>query len=175
MFPGICNPLVVMNESRDKLIQALVDADVEFVIVGGTAALIHGAVTPTQDLDVVISMELANLQRVLVAIAPFHPKYATRPDLGVISLTPQELSRFRLILLDTDVGRLDILGDVAPIGGFEKISYDEVELVPGVFARVIALDQLIEIKAHLNRPKDKLVEAELRAIRDKLAQANTNK
>jgi hypothetical protein len=44
----------------------------------------------------------------------------------------------------------------------------ELTLVSDRVVHVIALDQLIEVKAHLRRPKDKIVESELRAIRDRL-------
>lgn len=40
----------------------------------------------------------------------------------------------------------------------------EMELIEGRRVPVLALEQLLEIKAYLSRPKDKVVEAELRAI-----------
>jgi hypothetical protein len=60
-----------------------------------------------------------------------------------------------------------VSGSVDPIGPFERLKWIEAELVEGRSVRVLDLDQLIEIKAHLRRPKDKVVELELRAIRDR--------
>jgi hypothetical protein len=42
-----------------------------------------------------------------------------------------------------------------------------MELMPGRQVPVLSLDQLIEVKTHLRRPKDKFVETELRAIRER--------
>jgi hypothetical protein len=70
-------------------------------------------------------------------------------------------------LLETNIGRLDVLASVEPLGGFDELETVEMELMPGRQVPVLSLDQLIEVKAHLHRPKDKVVEAELRAIRER--------
>lgn len=157
-----------MALETETLLAALLDHRVDFVVVGGTAALVHGAVTPTQDLDIAAPLTRENLERLLGAVLPFHPRHATRPDLGTVWQTAEELTRFRLLLLDTDVGRLDVLGAVEPIGPYARLETIDAELLPGRHVRVLSLDQLIEVKAHLRRPKDKIVEAELRAIREHL-------
>jgi hypothetical protein len=41
-----------MATDTETLLTALLDANVDFMVVGGTAALAYGAVTPTQDLDI---------------------------------------------------------------------------------------------------------------------------
>lgn len=156
------------NADVGGLLAALQDAGFEFCVIGGVAAIAHGALTPTQDLDVAAPMTTENLSRLLAALAPYHPKHATRPDLGVITASAEELTRFRLLLLDTDLGRLDVLKRVEPIGEFDQLMSSPMPLAENRTASVIELDQLIEIKAFLSRRKDKLVEAELRAIRDRL-------
>jgi hypothetical protein len=100
----------------------------------------------------------------MAAMGPFRPHHATRPELGQVWQTPAELTKFRLLLLQTDVGRLDVLGRVEPIGDYAALRATEMALVEGRLVRVLELDQLIAVKAHLRRPKDKVVEAELRAI-----------
>lgn len=157
-----------MATDSERLLARLLDAGVEFVVIGGVAALSYGALTPTQDLDVAAPMTEANLERLLAAVRPLHPYHAMRRDLGEVSQSAQQLTKFRLLLLQTDAGRLDVLGTVDPIGPYEDLRWIEVELVEGRAVRVLDLDQLIEIKAYLRRPKDKVVELELRAIRDRL-------
>lgn len=151
-----------------RLLEILHDSGFQHIVIGGTAAIAHGAVTPTQDVDVAAPMTEANLDKLLVALRPHHPKHATRPDLGVIPQSARELAAFRLLLIDTDLGRLDVLGEVQPLGRFEDLQAVSMELVEGKSFRVLSLDQLIAVKAHLRRVKDKIVEAELRAIRDRL-------
>lgn len=154
-----------MDADTQRLLQALIDANVEFVVIGGTAALAHGALTPTKDLDVAAPLTEDNLGRLLQALAPFRPRHATRPDLGVVWQSPAELTKFRLLLLDTDLGRLDVLGSVEPLGGFDSLEAVELPLGIQQPVRVLSLDQLITVKTHLQRPKDKIVAAELLSIR----------
>jgi hypothetical protein len=151
-----------------QLLEVLYDSGFEFIVIGGTAALAHGAITPTRDIDVAAPMTEENLAKLMNALRPYRPKHATRPDLGIIPHSVAELSKFRLLLIDTDIGRLDVLGSVKPIGEYADLSSCELELLEGKLFRVLELDALIEVKAFLQRPKDKIVEAELRAIRDRL-------
>src|SRR5690606_11502313 len=95
-----------------RLLALLHDSGFEHIVIGGTAAIAHGAATPTQDVEVAAPMTEENLERLLAALRPFHPKHATRPDLGRIPQSIRELTKFRLLLLDTDLGRLDVLGEV---------------------------------------------------------------
>jgi hypothetical protein len=61
------------------LVQALVDADAEFVIVGGWSAILHGSSYTTQDLDLCFSRSGGNIQKIVRALAPFHPKLRDFP------------------------------------------------------------------------------------------------
>lgn len=156
------------TQQTDRLLALLQDAGVDFVVVGGVAAISHGAATLTRDLDVAAPFTSENLGRLMTALRPFHPRHVTRPDLGEIQKSIARLCEFRLLLIDTDLGRLDVLREVEPLGPAEGLPWVEVELVEGRRFRVIGLDPLIEVKAHVGRPKDRIVEMELRAIRELL-------
>ncbi len=58
------------EQSTDQLLCLLLDAGVEFIVVGGVAAISHGAATMTRDLDVVARMSESNLSRLMEALAP---------------------------------------------------------------------------------------------------------
>lgn len=152
----------------DTLLAVLQGAAVEFCVIGGVAAVAHGATTPTRDLDIAAPLTAENLTRLFAALAPHRPVHATRPDLGVIRDPPETFTRFRLLLLDTDLGRLDVLKRVEPIGEYEALRTTPIELVERRVVPVLELDQLIEVKSYLTRPKDRIVAAELRAIRERL-------
>ena len=154
-------------QQTDELLGLLHDAGVQFVVVGGVAAICHGSATMTRDLDVAAPMTVENVERLMTALRPHHPKHVTRPDLGLIDDPIEYLAGFRMLLIDTDLGRLDVLKEVQPVGSVEDLVTEEFELLPGKMFRVIGLDQLIEIKAHVGRPKDRIVEMELRALRDR--------
>ncbi|MEW5918138.1 MAG: nucleotidyltransferase, partial [Gemmatimonadota bacterium] len=56
-----------------KLLGALSDAGVAFVVIGGVAATIHGSARLTQDVDVCYQRSDANLARIVKALARFNP------------------------------------------------------------------------------------------------------
>ena len=141
-------------------------AGLPFAVVGGVAAIAHGAATSTKDLDIAMPMTRDNLEQLLSCMAPFRPRHAMRHDLGLLDGRAEELARFRLLLIDSDLGRLDVLRNIEPIGGYEALETVEMELLEGRVFKVISLDQLITVKAHLGRRKDLIVAQELRAIRD---------
>ena len=57
------------------LIQALAAHDVEFIIVGGVAALLQGAPINTIDLDIVYARSPANVDRALETLAELGAVY----------------------------------------------------------------------------------------------------
>lgn len=157
-----------------ELLRRLSDAGVEFVVVGGTAAVLHGSATATYDLDVAMPFSKENCQRVLDAVSPLEPRLAHTPDRRPLTIGADDLSRFRNLYLSTKLGRLDLLGSVPPIESLEILfSGAEWMDVGGVKIRVISLAHLIVVKAALDRPKDRAVAVELRAIAAARARTNT--
>lgn len=155
------------TQQTEKLLVLLQDAGVRFVVIGGVAAISHGAATLTRDLDVAAPLTPDNVERLMTALRPYHPTHVTRPDLGEIQESIERLCEFRLLLIDTDLGRLDVLREVQPLGPAESLMTVEMELVEGRRFQVLSLDQLIEVKSFVGRPKDRIVEMELRAIRER--------
>lgn len=155
------------TQQTEKLLVLLQDAGVRFVVIGGVAAISHGAATLTRDLDVAAPLTPDNVERLMTALRPYHPTHVTRPDLGEIQESIERLCEFRLLLIDTDLGRLDVLREVQPLGPAESLITVEMELVEGKRFQVLSLDQLIEVKSFVGRPKDRIVEMELRAIRER--------
>lgn len=139
------------------------------MLIGGVAAATHGSAQLTSDLDVAMKFSRDNVARLLAALRETHPKHATRPDLGVISDDPEHFTRNRNLYLVTDLGKLDILGELPPLSGYDEVAAHAVHIeLFGRTCSVISLDHLITIKEAVARPKDLIVAAELRAIRDRL-------
>jgi len=155
-----------VNDSL-ALLRALTSAGVDFTVVGGTAAVLHGAATATYDLDVLMRFSEANCTRLLAAIGALHPRLSHTVDKRPLTLTALELTGFRNLYLATDLGRLDLLGTLPPIKTPEEVHQRGVlmDLDEGLTVRVIALDDLIRVKDAMSRPKDKIAATELKAIR----------
>lgn len=66
----------------DSLLTSLIDAEVEFVVIGGAAGVAHGSARFTKDLDIVYARNKNNVARLVAALAPHHPYLrGAAPDL----------------------------------------------------------------------------------------------
>jgi len=155
----------------EALLQALADAGVEFVVVGGVAATMHGSSYITRDLDVCYHRSPDNIDRLVHALAPLHPR------LRVHGMTDQEARSlpFRFdaatiaqgvnFTLSTDEGPVDLLGDVKGVGDYPRVAAEsEVQDVSGRSLSLLKLEWLIRAKRAAGRPKDLLVLPELEAL-----------
>ncbi len=154
-------------DHRD-LLPVLCDAGVEFIVIGGVAAAAHGSARLTRDLDVVYRRTAHNIQRIIDALAPYHPYFAATPP-GLPFLWDAETIRRGLnFTLTTDVGAIDLLGEVTGGGTFDNLAPMTVEF--RFFDRpcpVLNLERLIQVKRTAGRPKDFEAIAELEKIRDR--------
>lgn len=150
-----------------ELLRRLIAAELDFVVVGGVAATLHGVQEPTRDLDVCIRLSRDNWSRIVDVLTPIHPRYALTPDKRPFTPTVEELEHFRNLYALTDLGRIDFLGEVPPLGDIDVVAKgSSLFMIDDHQVRVIALDDLVRVKEHIRRPKDLEVAAELRAIRD---------
>lgn len=157
------------RQDTPALIRALTEAGVRFIIVGGVAAIVHGASTFTRDLDLLASFDEENMARLLSALGDHAPRFALHPAHPKLTQGPTELAQFKNLYLETDLGRVDVLGRI-PNGTYAELAPKTVKLsLAGVACAVLDLDELIDSKAQLGRPKDEAALIELRAIRDRLS------
>lgn len=148
-----------------NLLQRLSDAGIEFVVVGGVAAVLHGSSMVTRDLDVCAELTSQNLEKLRDAFRDFHPVHRiSSPRLSFLEV-PEPGASLLNLYLQTDLGALDVLGSITGVGDFEQVraSAIEVELF-GRKVKVIALEKLIRAKEAVGRPKDLMAVTELRAI-----------
>ncbi len=148
-----------------RLLAALVDAGVDFIVVGGAAATAHGAARLTQDIDVVYAREPANLDRLVTALAPHHPYVRGAPQGLPFVFDAQTLRNGANYTLTTDLGDIDLLAEIAGGGGFRDLVPHAVVLRAfGRDVRCLGLRKLIEVKRAAGRPKDFEAIAELEII-----------
>jgi len=153
-----------MNPVKNQL-EFLGDNEIECVIVGGVAATLHGSSLPTTDLDVCYSRAPANLQKLATALQSVHARLRNAPPELPFILDAETLRSGLNFTLVTDVGDVDLLGEVPGIGYYdEALDGASVLKVLGFEFRVIALEKLILAKRTAGRAKDLIAVAELEAI-----------
>jgi hypothetical protein len=145
----------------------LTQQQVEFVIVGGVAISAHGSSYLTYDLDVAYARTRDNFNRLADALASYHPRPRDIPaDLPFV-WDGQTLQQGTNFTLTTDLGNIDLLGEVTGLGGFDQVRAQSVVMTLfGIQCRVLSLDALIIAKRAAGRTKDLLVLPELEALRE---------
>jgi predicted nucleotidyltransferase len=138
------------------ILQTLVDHQVEFLIVGGVAAVLLGAPINTFDLDVVHSTDPANVSRVLAALEALDAIYRAQPDLR-LRPTASHLSSPGHQLLITRLGPLDLLGSIGNGRTYPDLLSHTTELKagPSLSVKVLDLETQIAIKEEVGGEKDR--------------------
>lgn len=140
------------------LLRTLNEREVEFIVVGGVAAVLHGAPVSTFDLDVVHSRDKDNIARLLEALKELDAYYRTSPERRLKPIE-SHLSSSRHQLLTTRLGPLDLLGEIGAGRGYEDLLPESavVQAGEGLKVRILDLQSLIKIKEDLGQEKDRAV------------------
>jgi len=160
-----------MTPFMEDVVRRLVEARVEFLIVGGVSAVLQGSTLVTRDLDICYRRTPDNIARLVAALRLLNPRpRGFPPDLPFTfdERTVQFGSNFTLEIGDES---LNLLGQMSRIGGYEQVIGRAADVtVGGIPAKALALDQLIQTKKAAGRPKDLAVLPELTALLDRKRQ-----
>ncbi len=157
-----------MIELKDA-ITALVDNDVEFVLIGGVAITLHSSAYVTEDLDFCYSRTNTNLVKIATALKGFKPRARGIPDELPFVFDEGTRRNGTNFTFSTTIGDMDLLAEVAGVGDYIAAKERSVEFT--IYERpvqVLNLDALIDAKQAANRPKDQLALPELLALREAL-------
>jgi hypothetical protein len=148
-----------------RLLRALVDARVDFVVIGGVAAVLHGSARNTFDLDICFASEPHNLGRLGSALIGLGARLRGVPDPVPFVPDAAALKRIEVLTLVTTAGDLDVLRAPSGAPRYDVLRghadrYD----VGGFEVRVASVEDLIAMKTATGRPKDLGDIEELEAI-----------
>jgi hypothetical protein len=102
-----------------RLLAALHDAGVRFIVVGGAAATAHGSARLSLDLDIVYERSPENIDRLAAALAPLDPYLRGAPSGLPFHLDADTIRRGLNFTRTTSAGWLDLLGEITGGGGYE--------------------------------------------------------
>ena len=147
-----------MLPDLQSILEAFVRQKVEFVIIGGMAAVAQGAPVTTFDLDICYRQSPENYRRLVSALKPMRP--TLRAPEGTVPFVWDErtLELGCNFTLSTTAGDLDIFGELSPSLHYEDLLSDSMVLdLYGYPVQVMGLRDLIRTKVVLRRTKDKAV------------------
>ncbi len=154
-----------MIASLEAVLGVMKQHDVRCILIGGWAAILHGSPRFTNDVDLLYARSPENVGRLVAALAPHKPYLRGAPP-GLPFRWDEATIRAGLnFTLTTDLGDIDLLGEVTGGGTYEQIYPFTQEITAfGITFRVVTLERLIELKRAAGRPRDLQVIAELQAL-----------
>ncbi len=146
----------------ERILTALDEHQVDFVLIGGLAAVAHGSAMPTSDVDVVPETSRSNLGRLAAALAHLGAQLRV-PDLAYpidIPLDARTFDAFTSAAFRTPFGDIDVVLRPDALGPKRHFTYADLNgraqerTAFGLTIRVAALDDIIESKSAAGRPQD---------------------
>jgi hypothetical protein len=151
-----------------QITQKLAAAEVRFVVVGGLASILHGSSLLTRDVDVACEMSPENLLRVWESVRELNPVHRMLPQRPTFTREQARQSGWKNLYLSTELGQLDLLGEVKGVGDYSAcFKFSDVLRVKPYEIRVLKLDTLIAAKRAMGRPRDLHAVLELEAIKER--------
>jgi hypothetical protein len=149
----------------ERALQVLTDAGVEFVVIGGVSAVLHGSSVLTFDVDICYSRATSNLRHLVAGLAPFHPRPRGFSEGLPFIWDEVTLRNAALLTLLTDLGEIDLLAEVAGLGAWEEVKARSI-IVEAFDRRIFILDlpSLIRAKRAAGREKDLAALPELESL-----------
>lgn len=154
------------------ILQVLARHEVDFILVGGVAAILEGAPVATFDLDIMPRPAEDNRTRLLAALRELEASYL---DPAGRHIAPDEdrLATMRMHRLLTKHGPLDVMGSIGHSLAYADLVADTREHeISGLRVRTLKLEKIILSKEQANRDKDR---AALPALRRTLLLKGTPK
>jgi hypothetical protein len=151
----------------EKILTLFEEARVEFVVIGGVAMVAHGSAQATFDLDLCYRRSQENVERLCLALAPYHPALRNAPKNLPFRFDGPTVKNGLNFTLSTDLGDLDLLGEVAGLGFYEGVvEFSQTGEVSGKQCRILSLEGLIRAKRAAGRPRDLAALPELEALKE---------
>ena len=150
---------MVINPKPDflEILKVLSKHEVDFIVVGGVCAVLHGAPITTFDLDIVHSRSQKNLTNLMTALKELGAHYRERKD-KKLKPKPSHLASTGHHLLITKSGPLDLLGKIGNSHTYSDLLPFTVDLkVSKLHVSILELETLIKVKKETVTEKDKII------------------
>ena len=154
------------------MFRMLNEEGVDYVVLGGFAAILRGSPVTTRDLDAIPDRASANLDRLGRALTRMNARIRIEGDSVPAKIDGPFLANMpHMLNLVTDFGDLDLTftpaGSAGGYTGWQSHATNEV-VADGLTVRVASLDDIIDSKRAANRPKDLMALPYLESLRDEL-------
>jgi hypothetical protein len=152
--------------SPEELLRRLTERGVDFVVVGGFAAVLWGSARNTFDLDICFALDDGNLDALAAVLLSLGATLKGVDDDVPFVPDARTLRRVELLTLNTAAGGLDLLAHPKGAPRYELLRNRASRVDVGDFHVLIAsIEDLLQMKRAAGRAKDLADIEELEAIR----------
>lgn len=153
----------------ERILRALADHEVEYILIGGLAVQTHGHVRTTNDADLIPAPQPANLRRLAAALRSLDAR-VLNPGQEDVEIDAKMLPKATIWQFSTRDGGVDVLHEVPGGRPYEELNERALRVALGdIEVPVVDLDDLIQMKLARGRPIDL---ADVAALTDEGADAN---
>jgi len=141
--------------SLSRLLHRLVRADVDFVVVGGVAVIVHASPRFTKDLDISYAPHKANLDRLGSVLIELGARLRELEEDVPFVPDRRTLAHAQMLTLTTRDGEIDLLANPDGSPGYAALRRNASRIdVDGVTVLVASIDDMIAMKRATRRPQD---------------------
>jgi hypothetical protein len=138
----------------ERILRALSEHDVDYVLIGGLAVQTHGHVRTTNDADLIPAPDPANLRRLAAALRELEARVLNAGQEGR-SIDAKMLPRVTIWQFATRDGGIDVMHEVPGGRSYEELNAHSLNVQLGdIEVPVVGLDDLIQMKLARGRPVD---------------------
>jgi hypothetical protein len=163
------------KHSIESIVRAFNAYQVQYLIAGGLAVVAHGYVRFTADVDMMLAMDEANLQKAVQALSDLRYRPRAPVSLELFAdpvhrrqwIEEKGLTVFSLFSAEHPATEIDLFIDPPLVFSDAYARAATYEIAPQVSAPFCSIDDLIELKQKAGRPRDLDDIAHLRKLRGK--------
>lgn len=138
----------------ERILRALAEHQVDYVLIGGLAVQTHGHVRTTNDADLIPAPDPANLKRLAAALRSLDAK-VLNPGEENTAIEATMLPRAAIWQFVTRDGGIDVMHEVPGGRPYDELSKRAMHVRLGeIDVPVVDLDDLIRMKLARGRPVD---------------------
>jgi len=132
------------------IVRALSAEDVDYILIGGFAVILHGLFRLTADIDIFVKPEAENVERLKKALRKVFPA-----EDEIDSLSLRDLQDYAVVRFGTaDDFYIDLIAGIGEMFRYEDLEC-EVREVAGARVRIATPETLLRMKKDTVRPEDK--------------------
>ena len=133
-----------------KVLKALDEQNVDYILIGGVAVILHGFGRLTGDIDLFLKNNKENINKLKKALNSIFN------DPAIEEITINELQKYPVIRYGTPDGfYIDITTNIGEMFSFEDLEYEIVEY-KGIKIKLGTPETLLKMKKDTLRHKDKV-------------------